>query len=126
PAAVHRLRLEQRADLAHRKGEIAERLAVDDDRALVRVVKPEDAAHRGGLACPVRPQEAGDLARLDAERQVIDGDLVAVPLREPPYLNHGNRPSPGTFSRSRTAGEESRFPTVFILPASRLPPRRPR
>jgi hypothetical protein len=94
PAAVHRLRVEQRANLAHRVRQVVVVVAVHRDGALVRVVKAEDAAHRGGLAGTVRTQEAGDLARLNAERQVVDGGFLAVPLREAPYLNHGKWSSP--------------------------------
>ena len=88
PAAVHRLRVEQRADLAHRISQVAVVAAVHRDGASVRVVKPEDAPHRGGLAGPVRAQEAGDLARLNAERQPVDGGFLPVPLREALHLNH--------------------------------------
>ena len=88
PAAVHRLRVEQRANLAHRVPQVAVVAAVHRDGASVRVVKPEDAPHRSGLAGPVRTQEAGDPARLNAERQPIDGGFLAVPLREALHLNH--------------------------------------
>ena len=54
--------------------------AVDGDRAGGRPVQAEDHPHRGGLAGAVRPEEAGDDAGPDGERQVVDGDLVAVPL----------------------------------------------
>ncbi len=62
--------------------------AVHRDGASVRVVKPEDAPHRGGLAGTVGTQEAGDLAWLNAKRQLVDGGFLAVPLREALHLNH--------------------------------------
>ena len=90
--AVHRLGVEQGADLAHRVGQTSVPLAIHADRAGVRVVKAEDQSHRGGLTSAVRAEEAGHLTRLDAERQVVDGHLLAVSFREPPYLDHGIYP----------------------------------
>jgi hypothetical protein len=88
PAAVHCLGVDQRAHLAHRIGQACVPLAVDLGRPGVRVVKAENQPHGGGLACAVRAEETGHVARLDVERQVVDGDLGAVSLDEPPYLNH--------------------------------------
>ena len=90
--AVHRLGVEQGADLAHRIGQAAVPSAIHADRAGVRVVKAEDQSHRGGLTSAVRAEEAGHLARPDAERQVVDGHFLAVSFREPPYLDHGIYP----------------------------------
>ena len=51
-------------------------------------------------------EKARYLARRHAERQVVDGDFVAVTLAEPPYLNHRmnplwwHRPESATTARS--------------------------
>ena len=51
-------------------------------------VQAEDQPHGGRLAGAVRAEEPGDLAGLDGEGQVVDGELVAVPLGEAPCLDH--------------------------------------
>jgi hypothetical protein len=63
-------------------------LAVDQRGAARRRVEPEHDAHRGGLAGAVRAQEPGDDARLDGEGQVLDGDLLAVALRDMVDFDH--------------------------------------
>ena len=64
--------LGQVADLAPRRT-IAERRAEDCRVAAGRARKPEEQLHRRRLACPVRTEEAEDLARLDAQGQVDQG-----------------------------------------------------
>ena len=66
-AAVDRLGVQQGAHLPHRLGQLAEVLAVHGDGALGGAVQPQDESHGGGLARPVRAEEAGDLAWLHAE-----------------------------------------------------------
>jgi hypothetical protein len=88
PAAVHRLGVDQRAHLAHRIRQLSVLLAADGDGAGVRVVQAENQPHGGGLAGAVRAEEARHRARRHAERQIVDGEFVAVPFAEPPYLNH--------------------------------------
>src|SRR5688500_12994146 len=61
---------------------LAVRLAADSHRPPGGGVKAEDHPHRGGLAGAVGAEEASDDAGLDGESEVVDGDLVAVPLRE--------------------------------------------
>ena len=87
-AAVHGPGVQQRADLVHRVRQLQVRLAGDGDGPGGRVVQAQDQPHGGGLARPVRAEEARHLARQHVERQVVDGDFVAVPFAEPPYLNH--------------------------------------
>jgi hypothetical protein len=41
-----------------------------------------------GLPGAVRPEEAGDPARLDGEREIVDGQPGAVPLAEMACLDH--------------------------------------
>jgi len=50
------------------------------DSPAVRGTQPFDNLHRGGLAGAVGPEDPEDLAALHGERQVVDRDLVAVPL----------------------------------------------
>ena len=92
PAPVHRLGVDQRAHLAHRIRQVRVVLAADGDVAGVRVVQAKDQPHGSGLAGSVRAKKARHRARRHAERQVVDGDFVAVPFAEPPYLNHRMRP----------------------------------
>src|SRR4029453_12556318 len=53
-----------------------------------RRVKPQDHPHGGGLARAVGAQESGHHTGPDGERQPVDGELVAVPLRQSPCLDH--------------------------------------
>jgi hypothetical protein len=50
------------------------------DIAAVRSAQPFDALDGGRLACAIRPEDAEDLAFLDAERDVVDRDVIAVSL----------------------------------------------
>ena len=49
---------------------------VDADRARGRLDEPVDHLQRGGLAAPRGADEDHDLARLDLEREMVDGDLA--------------------------------------------------
>ena len=54
-------------------------------RAGGRVDQAREHLERGRLPRPVRPEEGDHLARLDRERDVVDGlDFLVVPLVEPP------------------------------------------
>ena len=68
-ARVQGARLEQRADLAQRRGRVGVAAAVDGHRAGGRPVEAEDHPHRRGLAGAVRAEEAGHPAGLDGERR---------------------------------------------------------
>ena len=87
-AFVHRLCLQQGAGHAHRQHQVAVRLAADTRRARVGPVKPEQQAHRGGLASAVRPEEPGHLARSHGERQIVHCQFVFVVLAEILCLDH--------------------------------------
>ena len=85
---MNRARFQQRADFVQRCGVLGVVLAVDGDVAARRSVEPEDEPHRGRLARAVRPEEAGDDAGLDRERQIVHCGGLAVALREVAYLDH--------------------------------------
>lgn len=58
-------------------------VAEDADRAAALVRKPNDSVDRRRLACAVAPEKAEKLARLDAQRNVVDGgDTAGIALRE--------------------------------------------
>jgi hypothetical protein len=75
--------VEQRADRVHGVVEVGVALALDRRRPARGVDQPEHDAQRGRLAGPVRTQEADDVPLLDGEREVVDGECLAKPLREP-------------------------------------------
>ncbi len=94
--AVDVLGVEQGADLAHRILRAPEALPVDQGLAGLRPVEAQDEPHRRRLARTVRPEETGDDARLNGERQVVDGELVPVALAQTVHLYHaGPLPSSG-------------------------------
>ena len=73
--AVHGLGVEQRADLAHRRGELA--VARGRRRSPLPAVgrsSPRIMPHRRRLARAVGPEEAGHDAGTDVEAQPVDGD----------------------------------------------------
>jgi hypothetical protein len=87
-AADDGLGVQQRADRPQRVGQLAVRLAVDQDRAGARRIKAQDHPHGGRFAGPVRAEEAGDPAGPDDEGGFIDRHRVAVALGEVPCLDH--------------------------------------
>ncbi len=87
-AAVHRLRVEQRADLAGSVRQFAVRVAADGDLARGRRVQTEDHPHRRRLAGAVGSEEAGHRSGPYLERQVVHGRLGAVALRQADCLDH--------------------------------------
>ena len=52
-------------------------LAVEDDAAGVRLVEARDDVERRRLAGAVRPDQPGDLALVDRERDVVERDDAA-------------------------------------------------
>jgi hypothetical protein len=78
----------RRTDLVQRRRVVAVVLAVDGDVAGRRPVELEDQAHRRRLPGPVRPQEAGHDPRLHHEGEIVDGDPVAVVLRQALRFDH--------------------------------------
>src|SRR5256886_17197929 len=54
--------------------------------------RARDRAHGGGLAGPVRPEEAGDDTGADVEAQLIDRRYLAVALGQAVGLDHGSSP----------------------------------
>jgi hypothetical protein len=82
--------VQQRADRPQRMGQLAVRLAVDQDRAGARGVQAQDHPHRGRLACPVWAEEAGDPAGPDDEGGFVDRDRLAVTFRQVLCLDHGS------------------------------------
>ena len=71
---MHLARLEHGADAVQRPVELAIGAAEDGRAARVRMDEPEHRAQRRRLAGAVRPEEAGDRARLDAEAEPVDRD----------------------------------------------------
>ena len=57
-----------------------DRLALEADRALRRVQEPHDAAHGGGLAGSVAPQQHRDRVPLHADRHTLE-DVVLADIR---------------------------------------------
>ena len=61
--------------------------AADQGGALIGRVQAEDDPHRGGLAGPVRADEAGDLAGLDGERHAVQRNCRPEPLAQPVHFD---------------------------------------
>jgi hypothetical protein len=72
--------------------------AVEDRGAARGCLQAEHELHGGGLACPVRPEEAGDLSRRDAEAQPVHRECRPVVLGEFPDLDHATVPGMVTMS----------------------------
>ena len=78
-----------------------DRPAAPADLAAVGLEHAEDDPHRRRLAGAVRPHEAEELSRLDAEGEVVERDDVAVAARQVDHLEHPHRDSE---SRRRMSG----------------------
>jgi hypothetical protein len=88
PPGMHRLGLEQDAQLGHRGRGRTVIPAVDPDPAGGALIQAGDHPHRGRLTGPVRAEEAGHDAGLHDEVQPVDRQLLPVPLTEVLYLDH--------------------------------------
>jgi len=88
-ARLERARVQQRAEDPHRLPQARVRLAADQGLALVGRVQAEYDPHGGGLARPVRADEAGDLAGLDGERYAVQRQRRPEPLAHPVDFDRG-------------------------------------
>ena len=82
PAGVHAACIEHRADDACGPQKSRVRNAVIADVAVVGTREPDHHPHRRRLAGAVRADESGDSSGRDIEAHLVDGDAVAVVLRE--------------------------------------------
>ena len=71
------------------RGVDRDRLAVEQDLALVRVVEPVEDVHQRRLAGPVLPEQRMDLAALELEVDRVVRDQRAEALRDPAQLEGG-------------------------------------
>src|SRR5665811_1876486 len=85
---VHRLGVEQRADLLHGGAVLVVAPAVDGHRAARGVVQTDDQPHRGGLPGAVRAEETGDFAGLHGERDIVHGRLGSITPGKAVGLDH--------------------------------------
>jgi hypothetical protein len=90
PARMGVERLEQDPDAHDRVVELAVARAQDRRASRGRLDEAEDRAHRRRLARAVGAEEPRDPARADREREVVDGEGGAEPLREPVDLDHAS------------------------------------
>ena len=74
--------LEDEADVPLLRRERGRVLAGDQDLALVRPLEPGDDPEQGRLAGAARPEQRGERAAFDLERDVVEGDEVAEALRD--------------------------------------------
>ena len=63
-----------------------DRLAVEEDLALVRAGEPVEDVHQGRLAGPVLAEQRVDLARAHVEVDVVVGDHAGIALRDAAHL----------------------------------------
>ena len=74
-------------------------LVRDVDRAAVRPLEPGDAAEHGRLPRAGRAEERDERPALDVDRDVVERDEVAEPLRDATRFDrHVSPPSSGTRS----------------------------
>ena len=82
-ARVEGLGVEQGAHLAERPAQLGEGCAVDESRSPTSgTSRPRIMRMVVDLPEPFGPEEAGDDARGDGEAEVVDGDGLAVALRQ--------------------------------------------
>ena len=84
--------LELHADAILQLIDVAKRIETEDgNAAAVGLPDPLHALHRRGLAGAVRADQPEDLAVLDLERHVIDGDRLPVGLADAGDADDGSR-----------------------------------
>ena len=88
PTGVHRLGLQQDAQLGHRGGRGTVVLAVDPDPAGGGLVQAGDHPHHGRFASPVRAEKASHDTGPDNKVQAVDRKLLPVSLADVLYLDH--------------------------------------
>ena len=64
-------------------GRLGDFLVAEADGAGGDLLEAADHAQRGGLAAAGRTEQGEELAALDVERQIVDGDHVAEALGDP-------------------------------------------
>ena len=92
---VDRPGLEQRADLVQRRSMLAVMPAVHDHAPARRPVKAKDQPHRRRLARSVRAEKTRHDARMNIERQVVDGPLLSIVLGQSARFDHSDRQARG-------------------------------
>jgi hypothetical protein len=93
-------RLEGGADLAQGVRDVVVGDAADGGGARGRADQAQQHSQRGGLAGPVRTEEAGDAPGLDREVELLHRREVTEPLGEVAYLDAGTRCRPGRHEMS--------------------------
>ena len=106
PARVDRAGVEERPDDRERALDRPVPPPRDERLAGVCGREPEQELHRGRLARAVRPDEAGDLARPDREREAVDRERPPVPLRQAAGLDRHVHGSDGTAARRDRVARE--------------------
>ena len=108
----HALEQEQRAVAARQAAGVArgERVELvphrgvavgERDPSFARLVEAGDAVEHGGLAGAVRPDQRGDVAAPDGEREAVDGDEAAEPHGEMLDLQERPRSSASLLDEAR-------------------------
>src|SRR5580700_449946 len=125
-AGLQGARVQQRSDMAQRMPQVLVALATDERGALLGGVQPEDHPHRGRLPRAVRPNKAGDLARVDGERHPVQRQRRPEPLAQP---GHFDRCFHARQTRDRVRVRSSRGGAVLAAAGTgdtgpRLPRRR--
>ena len=69
--------LKDHRDVTRPRRQVGDVAGVDQDRPLGDVLEPGDHSQQGGFAAPRRADEDKELARVDLERHVVDGEHVA-------------------------------------------------
>ena len=80
--------------------------AVHHHAARIRLVEPGQRSECGGLAAPRRPQERHQLARLDLERQAIQGTHLAIVSMQVDELDSHACPPGFAISLGRQGGHD--------------------
>ena len=101
-------RLEQRADLTHRIGQLVVPHAAERRGPAGRCHESQEHPQGGGLAGAVRPEQGGHLTRQCHGADVVDGDEVAERLGQAVQLDGACRHSsaPATAKRPRSSATD--------------------
>jgi hypothetical protein len=106
--------LEHRVDVAPVGRNVPNRLAVEVDAARGRLLEAGHHAQGGGLSAPRRAEQGEELAALDRQVEVVDGDRAAERLRHAleadrlSVLAHALSPPISTVSSSRRPSSRGR------------------
>ena len=118
---VERVRLEDHRDVAGGRREVVHDVVADQDASLGDALEPREHAQDGALPAAGRADEHHELAVLDVERELANGQRVVVPLPDVLERDSGHRLTPprgGRATSVKRAAARAEYAMVMVRSGS--------